>query len=108
MRDFDVMTNTHFDRERAKALADATDENWKAILDQDIVKFGSSLRAMFEAQVAMFPAMLNERVSAVIEKYRDMALGWKLTGAGGGGYLVLASDKPIPHAVRIVARRESE
>ena len=106
--DFDVMANTHFDRERAKALADATDENWKAILDQDIVKFGSSLRAMFEAQVAMFPAMLNERVAAVIEKYRDMALGWKLTGAGGGGYLVLASDKPIPHAVRIVARRESE
>lgn len=106
--DFDVMANTQFDRERAKALADATDENWKATLDQDIVKFGRSLRAMFEAQVAMFPAMLNERVAAVIEKYRDMALGWKLTGAGGGGYLVLASDKPIPHAMRIVARRESE
>jgi cytidyltransferase-like protein len=106
--DFDVMTNTHFDRAHAKALADATDENWKAILDQDIGKFGSSLRAMFEAQVAMFPAMLNERVSAVIEKYRDIALGWKLTGAGGGGYLIVASDKPIPHAVRIVARRESE
>jgi cytidyltransferase-like protein len=106
--DFDVMTNTHFDRAHAKALADATDENWKAILDQDIGKFGSSLRAMFEAQVAMFPAMLNERVTAVIEKYRDIALGWKLTGAGGGGYLIVASDKPIPHAVRIVARRESE
>jgi len=106
--DFDVMKNTYFDRAHAKALADATDENWKAILDQDIVKFGSSLRAMFEAQVAMFPAMLNERVAAVIDKYRDIALGWKLTGAGGGGYLVLASDKPIPHAMRIVARRESE
>ena len=106
--DFDVMANTHFDRAHAKALADATDENWEAILDQDIVKFGSSLRAMFEAQVAMFPAMLNERVTAVINKYRDRALGWKLTGAGGGGYLILASDKPIPHAVRIIARRESE
>jgi len=106
--DFDVMTNTQFDRVHAKALADATDENWKSILDQDIDKFGRSLRTMFEAQVAMFPAMLNERVAAVIDKYRDTALGWKLTGAGGGGYLVLASDKPIPHAVRIVARRESE
>jgi cytidyltransferase-like protein len=106
--DFNVMTNTHFDRAHAKALADATDENWRAILDQDIIRFGSSLRAMFEAQIAMFPAMLNERVSAVIDKYRDIALGWKLTGAGGGGYLVVASDKPIPHAMRIVARRESE
>ena len=106
--DFDVLADTFFDRAHAKALADATEENWNAILDRDIVKFGNTLRAMFEAQVAMFPSMLNERVTAVINEYRDRALGWKLTGAGGGGYLVLASDKPIPHAVRIIARRESE
>jgi cytidyltransferase-like protein len=106
--DFDVMANTVFDRERAKALADATDEHWDAILNQDIVKFGSSLRAMFEAQVAMFPAMMNERVRGVIDEYRDKALGWKLTGAGGGGYLIVASEKPIPHSVRVIARRVSE
>ena len=106
--DFDVMADTFFDREHAKALADATEENWGAILDQDIVKFGKTLRAMFDAQVAMFPAMMNERVAAVINKYRDKALGWKLTGAGGGGYLILASEKLIPHGVRVIARRESE
>jgi len=106
--DFNVMADTFFDREHAKALSDATEENWSAILNQDIVKFGSSLQAMFEAQVAMFPAMMNKRVSTVIDKYRDIALGWKLTGAGGGGYLILATDKPIPHAVRVIARRESE
>ena len=106
--DFDVLAETHINRENAKALADATDENWQAILDQDINTFGRSLREMFEAQVAMFPAMMNGRVASVIDKYRDVALGWKLTGAGGGGYLVVASDKPIPQSVRIIARRESE
>ncbi len=105
---FDVLSDTHIDRERAKALADATDENWQAILNQDLATFGRSLRAMFEAQVAMFPKMMNQRVAAVIDQFRDKALGWKLTGAGGGGYLVLASDKPIPRAVRVIARRESE
>jgi mevalonate kinase len=64
------------------------------------------MRAGFEAQVAMFPHMLNERVSALIDEYRDHALGWKLSGAGGGGYLILVSDKPIADAVRVVARRE--
>jgi cytidyltransferase-like protein len=107
-KDFDVLADTHINQENAKNLADATDRNWQAILDQDIAKFGASLREMFEAQVAMFPAMLNQRVGAVIDRYRESALGWKLTGAGGGGYLVVASDKPIPHAVRIIARRESE
>ena len=106
--DFDVLADTHINKENAKNLADATERNWQAILDQDIGKFGASLREMFEAQVAMFPAMLNQRVEAVIDRYRESALGWKLTGAGGGGYLVVASDKPIPHAVRIIARRESE
>jgi galactokinase/mevalonate kinase-like predicted kinase len=89
-------------------LADATDDNWNAILNQDIGEFGRSLRAMFEAQVAMFPSMMNHRVAAVIDQFREKALGWKLTGAGGGGYLVLAADQPIPRAVRVIARRESE
>jgi hypothetical protein len=66
------------------------------------------MREGFEAQVAMFPHMMNERVAALIDEYRDRALGWKLSGAGGGGYLILASDRPIPNAVRVIARRESE
>lgn len=105
---YDVLTDTVINREHAKALADAADGHWDAILNQDIVAFGRTLREGFEAQVAMFPHMLNERVSALIDEYRDRALGWKLSGAGGGGYLILVSDTPIPDAVRVVARREHE
>ncbi len=104
--DYDVLSDTVFDREHAKALADAADGHWNAILNQDIVAFGRTMREGFEAQVAMFPHMLNERVAALIDEYRDRALGWKLSGAGGGGYLILVSDQPIPDAVRVVARRE--
>jgi mevalonate kinase len=63
------------------------------------------MRECFDAQVSMFPNMMNERVAALINEYRDCALGWKLSGAGGGGYLILASEKPIHGAVRILARR---
>ena len=106
--DFDVLADTRIDRERAKALADAADAHWQSILARDITAFGLSLRAGFEAQVAMFPHMLNEQVAALIDQYRQRALGWKLSGAGGGGYLILVSDQPIPGALRVVARRESE
>jgi cytidyltransferase-like protein len=106
--DYDVLEDTVIDRARAKALADAAEEHWRTILNQDIVAFGRSMRDGFEAQAAMFPHMSNERVAALIDEYRDRALGWKLSGAGGGGYLILVSDKPIPDAVRIIARREHE
>jgi mevalonate kinase len=52
--------------------------------------------------------MMNERVAALIDEYRERSLGWKLSGAGGGGYLILVSDKLIQGAVRVIARRESE
>lgn len=103
--DYDVMANTHCNSENAKALADAADGHWQAILDRDIHRFGQTMREVFEAQVALFPNTMNERVAAIIDEYRDSALGWKLSGAGGGGYMVLVSEKPIPGAVRVVARR---
>lgn len=106
--DYDPLANTVFDRERAKALADAAEGHWQAILSRDILRFGRTMREGFEAQVAMFPNMLNERVASLIEEYRDRALGWKLSGAGGGGYLVLAAEEPIPGAIRVIARRETD
>ena len=103
---FNVLENTTIDRQGAKALARAADDCWNAIRKRDVVAFGAAIRAGFEAQIAMFPNMMNADVARLIEKHRDQALGWKLSGAGGGGYLILISDRPAPRATRIVARRE--
>jgi galactokinase/mevalonate kinase-like predicted kinase len=106
--EYDVLADTNIDQVGAKALADAADACWDAIIARDLTAFGRSIRAGFDAQIAMFPAMMNDTVSRLIDQYRDVALGWKLSGAGGGGYLILVSDKPIENAVRVVARRESD
>ena len=106
--DFDVLADTRIDRNKAKALADAADACWQAIQNQDVHAFGASFKASFEAQIAMFPNMMNDMVTALITKYQDVALGWKLSGAGGGGYLILICDKPIKDAQRVVAHRESD
>jgi cytidyltransferase-like protein len=106
--EYDVLDDTNITPEYACALALAAENCWKAILDKDIKLFGDSFRASFEAQIAMFPNMMNDDIARLIDQYRDISLGWKLSGAGGGGYLILVSEKPIKNAMRIFIRREIE
>jgi cytidyltransferase-like protein len=105
--DYDVLANTHIDPEGAQRLSEATDRCWEAILSHDCQGFGRYIRASFEAQTAMFPNMITPMVRELIDRYRDQAIGWKLSGAGGGGYLTMVAEKPIENAVRIFIRREA-
>ena len=57
----------------------------------DLKAFAAAYKASFEAQVAMFPAMIQPGVQEYIDRYGSMegVLAWKMPGAGGGGYLAL-------------------
>lgn len=102
---FSVLSDTNITSEGAQALSEATDRCWDAILAHDIRAFGQYFRASLEAQVAMFPHMMTPMVAKLIDRYRDVALGWKLSGAGGGGYLILVADHPIEDGFQITIRR---
>jgi hypothetical protein len=104
--DFDVLGTAQITPDRAKDLADAADTCWEALQAHDRVALGAAVRASFEAQVAMFPDMRTPMVDELLAQYRDCALGWKLSGAGGGGYLILVTNGRIDGGVSIIARRE--
>ena len=76
---------------KVRALAAAADRCWDAIQRRDLEEFAAAYRASFEAQVAMFPAMIQPGVQDYIDRYSAMdgVLAWKMPGAGGGGYLAL-------------------
>lgn len=103
---YSVLSDTDITPANAKALADAADACWQAIPRQDSVAFGRAFSGAFEAQVAMFPRMATDGVRSLIERYRGVARGWKLSGAGGGGYLILVADEPIKDAIQIKIRRQ--
>jgi cytidyltransferase-like protein len=105
---YNVLANTDITPEKAKALSVATDKTWEALKYRDLPAFGRSVRESFEAQISMFPNMMNPMIAELIEKHRSSALGWKISGAGGGGYLILVSDRPVENAVRICTRRKVE
>jgi len=100
-----VVEDCKIDEAGVKALAAAADQCWEAILKRDLQAFAAAYQASFEAQVAMFPAMVSEEVQRWIDRYRDQALAWKLSGAGAGGYLALVCEVPPVEAIRIKIRR---
>ncbi len=98
---------------KVEALAKAADDCWTAILAKDLTGFASAYKASFNAQVAMFPAMIRDSVQTYIDRYsqEDGVMAWKMPGAGGGGYLAMVvSDVDAfvaghPEAIRLSIRR---
>ena len=78
-----------------------------AIQKKDLKAFGRYVIESFEAQTTLFPNTLTDEINGIIDQYRNRALGWKLSGAGGGGYLILISDKHIENTIQIKARRKA-
>lgn len=96
---------------KVKALAKAADDCWNAIMQKDLQTFAEAYKASFEAQVAMFPAMIQGCVQSYIDAYNDKVLAYKMPGAGGGGYLACVVEdaedfaKEHEEAIRLTIRR---
>lgn len=93
--------------EKVKNLTDAADRCWDAIMAKDLEAFAAAFRDSFNAQVAMFPAMMQPGVQEYIDRIKDRALAWKMLGAGGGGHLALVvpddfqpTEEMIPVRIR--------
>ncbi len=108
-----VVENKDITETKVKALAKAADDCWEAIMRTDLKAFAAAYRASFEAQISMFPAMIQPGVQDYINHYSAMGgvLAWKMPGAGGGGYLALVIEnanifcQSVAEAIPLTIRR---
>ncbi|NLA49054.1 MAG: adenylyltransferase/cytidyltransferase family protein [Bacteroidales bacterium] len=101
---FDVLSDTHINEENVRNLASAADMAWEGLINRDIDKFSEGFLNSFRSQTRMFPKMLTPEIDKIIRQYEGKARAWKLSGAGGGGYLILISEEKIPNSFRIKIR----
>lgn len=102
-----VVEGKNITPEKVSRLTDAAERCWHAIMARDLGGFAEAFRDSFNAQIAMFPAMMQPGVQEYIDRWSPKALAWKMLGAGGGGYLALVTDRiPDNGVIRIKIRRK--
>ena len=107
-----VVEGKDINETKVKALAKAADDCWNAIMLKDLNAFAKAYQASFNAQVAMFPAMIQGCVQSYIDAYKDKVLAYKMPGAGGGGYLACVVEdanrfaEEHQEAIKLTIRRK--
>ena len=61
----------------------------------------------FKSQTKIFPSMLTSDAIKIIEIIKNKSFGYKLSGAGGGGYLIVVSKYPLTDSIKIKIRRNN-
>ena len=102
---YDVLADTKIEEEYIKKLAEAADDCWDALKEKDAQKAGKAMKESFDAQIRIFPNMVTEDILQQIKEFEKDVLGWKISGAGGGGYLIFFSEKPLKNAIQIRIRK---
>lgn len=105
--DFDPYAGADITPEKVGRLAAAAEACWQTAPAMDFPAFAKALSESFTAQIAMLPAMATPETLETAKALRDAMAGWKLMGAGGGGYLMVATENPAPTMIRFRIRRNA-
>lgn len=98
---YDPLTIKDLKTEFVKELGTSGNECWDSILKKDVVGLGRSMTKSFLAWKKMLPNTVPDYVMNEMEnKYFPYYPG-AITSGCGGGYAVVASEKPIEGALRI-------
>ncbi len=106
-----VVEGSDITKEKVMVLTAAADRCWEAVLMMDLERFAKAYQDSFEAQVSMFPAMIQGTVQSYIDKYSPLVMAYKMPGAGGGGYLACVVNdakgfaSQHPEAIELKIRR---
>lgn len=93
-QDSGTLDGLRMQKELAVAMKDA-------LLRDNLTEFGRLLDRAWEYKKRMSPKISNERIDELYaEAKRHGAIGGKVTGAGGGGYLLLYCRYDAKHEVR--------
>ncbi|HBE41771.1 MAG TPA: cytidyltransferase [Bacteroidales bacterium] len=101
---YDPLKLMHLEKSLIKELGEAGDSCWESILNKDIDGLGKSMTTTLRSWRKILPLTVPDQVMEEMEtKYFPNYPG-AITSGSGGGYVMVASEKPVEGAIRIKVR----
>ncbi|PWD97973.1 bifunctional fucokinase/fucose-1-phosphate guanylyltransferase [Marinilabilia rubra] len=83
------------------AIKDHAFDAYDALQQCDLEKTGRMIRRSWELNKALDPGTTTAEITALVDQIDDLTYGYKLLGAGGGGYLLMcAKDETAASRIR--------
>ena len=89
-----MFLNDHDELALLREMKEHTLEMYEAIQRADFVKMGHLVRTTWRQNQALDAGTNPEEIRRLTEQIDDLCLGYKLPGAGGGGYLYMVAKDP--------------
>ncbi|HDQ45480.1 MAG TPA: cytidyltransferase [bacterium] len=101
---YDPIREKHLTKETTKELGDAGELCWRSILRKDIAGLGKSMSQTFFTWRKILPLTVPDQLMREMENKYFPYYSGAITSGSGGGYVVVASEKEIPGAIKIKIR----
>jgi D-glycero-alpha-D-manno-heptose-7-phosphate kinase len=96
----DQLANYEENLPKLKKLKDIAYEMKNSLLKGDLINFGDMLHQCWDTKKQLAPDITNPNIDKLYEKAKAKgALGGRVCGAGGGGYLLLYCESDKKHLV---------
>jgi len=101
-RGYDPIKVKHLSVKYAGKLGRSGEKCWQSILARDVRGLGESLSESLECWARLLPLTVDKAAMKKLASYSGPA-GATFSGAGGG-YIILASDRPVAGALKVKVR----
>ena len=101
---YDPLKEMHLEKHLIKELGEAGDSCWESILRKDINGFGKSMTDTLISWKKILPLTVPDDIMKEMETNYFSNYPGAITSGCGGGYVIVASEKAVPGAIKIKVR----
>jgi cytidyltransferase-like protein len=101
---YDPLKIMNLKKSLIKELGDAGDRCWESVLNKDIKGLGKSMTDTFLSWKKILPLTVPDWIMDLFTTKYFPAYPGAITSGSGGGYVMVASEKPVEGAVKIKVR----